>query len=151
MLRSSFRYLPSLFAAVTLTFGNLAMSAEVTPGPQDKDAPKEFKATASGLKYRVLRKSSGKKPIASDMVTVHYRGWLDNGKEFDSSYKRGETTSFPLNRVVKGWTEGLQLVGVGGMIELKIPAELGYGSRGAGGVIPSDATLHFLVELVEIK
>lgn len=141
----------SLFAVSTLFFGAPAMSAEITPGPTDKDAPKEFTATASGLKYRVLRKSSGKKPIATDMVTVHYRGWLDSGKEFDSSYKRGETTSFPLNRVVKGWTEGLQLVGVGGMIELEIPAALGYGSRGAGGVIPPDATLHFLVELVEIK
>ena len=84
-------------------------------------------------------------------MTVHYRGWLDSGKEFDSSYKRGKTTSFPLNRVVKGWTEGLQLVGVGGMIELEIPAGLGYGSKGAGDVIPPDATLHFLVELVEIK
>ena len=99
-----------------------------------------------------LRKSGGKKPTAANKVTVHYRGWLDGGKEFDSSYKRGETISFQLSGVVKGWTEGLQLVGEGGMIELEIPSALGYGARGGGGgVIPPDATLHFVVELFEVK
>ena len=110
-----------------------------------------FKATPSGLKYRVLRKSDKAKPKATDTVTVHYRGWLDDKTEFDSSYKRDSPATFPLKGVIKGWTEGLQLVGVGGMIELEIPSELGYGDRGAGGAIPGGATLHFLVELIEIK
>jgi FKBP-type peptidyl-prolyl cis-trans isomerase len=121
------------------------------PGPTDKDAPEKFTTTASGLQYRILRKSKGDKPLATDKVTVHYRGWLDNKTEFDSSYKRGEPATFPLTNVIKGWTEGLQLVTVGGMIELTIPANLGYGDRGAGGTIPPGATLHFVVELVEIK
>lgn len=121
------------------------------PGPVDKDAPKEFTKTASGLKYRILRKAEGKKPKKSDTVTVHYRGWLDNKKVFDSSYKRDEVISFPLNRVIPGWTEGMQLVNTGGMIELEIPSELGYGERGAGNAVPPNATLHFLVELIEIK
>ncbi len=75
-------------------------------------------------------------------MTVHYRGWLDNGKEFDGSYSRNEPATFPLNRVIPGWTEGVQLVGKGGMIELEIPSELGYGPQGAGGgLIPPNATL----------
>ena len=93
----------------------------------DENAPTEFTETASGLKYRILRKGDGQKPKADDTVTVHYRGWLDNKKVFDESYKRNKTLSFPLSRVIKGWTEGLQLVKVGGMIELEIPSELGYG------------------------
>jgi len=126
-----------------------AMSAE--PGPVDRDAPKEFMKTKSGLKYRVLRKSNDKRPTARDTVTVHYRGWLDDKTEFDSSYKRNKPTTFPLNRVISGWTEGLQLVSQGGMIELEIPSKLGYGPRGAGNSIPPNATLHFLVELIEIE
>ena len=120
-------------------------------GPTDKDAPKKFTTTASGLQYRILRKSKGKKPAATDKVTVHYRGWLDNEQEFDSSYNRGEPATFPLSGVIKGWTEGLQLVGVGGMIELTIPAKLGYGDKRVGKLIPPGATLHFVVELLEIK
>lgn len=89
-------------------------------------------------------------PAKTDSVTVHYKGWLDDGKEFDSSYKRGETISFPLNRVIPGWTEGMQLVGKGGMIELEIPSKLGYGANGQGP-IPGGATLHFIVELFDIK
>ena len=121
------------------------------PGPADADAPKEFTATPSGLKYKILRKGTGAKPKASDTVTVNYQGWLDDGKEFDSSYKRGEPISFPLNGVISGWTEGMQLVGEGGMIELEIPSQLGYGARGAGGAITPNARLHFLVELIDIK
>jgi FKBP-type peptidyl-prolyl cis-trans isomerase len=113
-------------------------------GALDKEAPKTFTATNSGL-------GAGKMPKASDSVEVHYHGWLDNGKVFDSSYRRGETISFPLNRVIKGWTEGMQLVGEGGMIELLIPSELGYGERGAGADIPGGATLHFLVELKKVN
>ena len=120
-------------------------------GPVDDDAPDEFTQTESGLKYRILRKSEEMKPRASETVSVHYRGWLDDGTEFDSSYARGEPISFPLDGVIPGWTEGMQLIGVGGMVELWIPAELGYGARGQGDDIPPNATLHFLVELLEIK
>jgi len=120
-------------------------------GPVDEDALEEFTETKSGLKYRILRKSDGQKPTASDTVSVNYRGWLDDGTEFDSSYERGESISFPLNGVIPGWTEGMQLVGVGGMVELWIPAELGYGARGAGAAVPPNATLHFIVELLEVK
>ena len=128
-----------------------AQAAEVEPGPKDPDAPEEFTKTESGLMYRILRKGDGAKPKATDTVTVHYKGWLDSEKVFDSSYKRGESISFPLNGVIKGWTEGMQLVQEGGMIELEIPSELGYGQRGAGGLIPPNANLHFLVELIDIK
>jgi FKBP-type peptidyl-prolyl cis-trans isomerase FkpA len=120
-------------------------------GAPDADAPKKFEATASGLQYRVLRKGSGANPKASNTVKVHYHGWLDDGKVFDSSYERREPIEFPLSGVIPGWTEGMQLVGSGGMIELAIPGKLGYGSRGVPGVIPADATLHFLVELIEVK
>ncbi len=121
------------------------------PGPVDEDAPEEFKKTDSGLKYRIRRKSDGVKPRKANSVTVHYKGWLDDGKEFDSSYKRDEPITFPLGGVIPGWTEGMQLVGKGGMIELEIPAELGYGRRGAPPVIPPNARLHFLVELLDVK
>jgi FKBP-type peptidyl-prolyl cis-trans isomerase len=120
-------------------------------GKTDKDAPKTLAKTDSGLKYRVLRKSEGKKPKAVNTVKVNYHGWLDSGKVFDSSYDRGESISFPLNGVIKGWTEGLQLVGEGGMIELEIPPHLAYGSRGAGDAVPPNATLHFLVELLKVE
>jgi FKBP-type peptidyl-prolyl cis-trans isomerase len=120
-------------------------------GKIDADAPKAFTQTASGLKYRVLRKGTGKQPKATDSVKVHYHGWLDNGTKFDSSYDRREAIEFPLNGVIPGWTEGMQLVGEGGMIELEIPSGLGYGKRGAPPVIPPDATLHFLVELLGVR
>ncbi len=121
------------------------------PGLVDADAPETFQETASGLRYRIRRNSDGAKPTADQSVTVNYRGWLDDGTEFDSSYKRSEPTSFPLGGVIKGWTEGLQLIGVGGMLELEIPSELGYGANGSGGSVPPDATLHFIVELLSIQ
>lgn len=120
-------------------------------GPVDENAPEEFTRTESGLEYRILRKSDGVRANAADSVTVHYRGWLDDGTEFDSSYKRGESISFPLSGVIPGWTEGMQLVGEGGMIELTIPPELGYGQRGAGSAVPPNATLHFIVELIAVN
>ena len=137
--------------AMTLKAGPADKEEKVAPGKIDADASPDFIETKSGLKYRILRKSEGKKPTASDSVTVHYKGWLDDGKIFDSSYRRNEKISFPLKQVVKGWTEGLQLVGVDGMIELQIPYELGYGERGSPGAIPPKATLHFVVELFAIK
>lgn len=120
-------------------------------GALDADAPTAFTATPSGLQYRVLRKGTGANPRATNTVKVNYHGWLDSGKVFDSSYERGEAIEFPLNGVIPGWTEGMQLVGQGGMIELLIPSKLGYGMRGAPPVIPPDATLHFLVELIDVR
>jgi FKBP-type peptidyl-prolyl cis-trans isomerase FkpA len=120
-------------------------------GTIDKDAPKKFEKTPSGLKYRVLRKGTGAPPKATSKVEVNYHGWLDNGKVFDSSYERRESIEFGLNQVIKGWTEGMQLVGKGGMIELEIPSDLAYGDRGAGASVPPKATLHFLVELIDVK
>lgn len=114
-----------------------------------EDRP-EFKITGSGLKYRVLREGKGRKPNANSNVTCHYKGWLDNGKEFDSSYGKN-AASFPLNGVVKGWTEGLQLIQEGGMIELEVPSDLGYGPQGRAPVIPQNATLHFDIELLKVR
>lgn len=112
--------------------------------------PDDFKTTASGLKYAVLQEGSGNYPKATDTVTVHYRGTLLNGEEFDSSYKRGQPTSFPLTGVIKGWTEGLQLIQPGGKIKLIIPPELAYGSSGQGPIKPN-STLIFEIELLAIK
>lgn len=119
------------------------------PGAVDPDAPKDFTETSTGLKYKVLRNTKGKKPRSSDTVVVNYRGTLDDGTVFDSSYGK-KPIDFPLTGVIRGWTEGLQHCPVGGMIELEIPAELGYGAGGTSG-IPGGATLHFIVELLEIQ
>jgi len=110
-----------------------------------------LKSTASGLQYAVTKEGTGKQPKATDTVTVHYAGWLTNGTPFDSSYKRGSPASFPLNRVIAGWTEGLQLMKEGGTTTFVIPPQLGYGARGAGGVIPPNSTLFFEVELLGVK
>jgi FKBP-type peptidyl-prolyl cis-trans isomerase len=108
------------------------------------------KETESGLQYKIITQGDGAKPSASDRVTVHYRGTLLNGTEFDSSYSRGEPATFPLNGVIPGWTEGLQLVNAGGKIELYIPSELAYGERGAGANIGPNSTLIFEVELISV-
>lgn len=113
-------------------------------------APAEFTTTLSGLKYRVMKEGKGRKPNANSTVTCHYKGWLDNGKEFDSSYG-GSAATFPLGGVIKGWTEGLQLVQEGGKIELEIPSELGYGASGSPPTIPPGATLHFEIELFKVR
>ncbi|MGQ0634689.1 MAG: FKBP-type peptidyl-prolyl cis-trans isomerase [Planctomycetaceae bacterium] len=120
-------------------------------GAIDPDALQEFETTASGLKYRILRKSDGRHPTSNDNVLAHYVGWLDGGEEFDSSYRRGQPIGFALTKVVRGWTEGIPLVGEGGMIELEIPSNLGYGPDGMPPVIPGNATLHFVVELQKIR
>ena len=117
-----------------------------------KNAKEEnVKQTASGLQYIIERPGSDEKPSATDRVEVHYSGKLVDGTEFDSSYKRNEPIVFGLNQVIPGWTEGLQLIGKGGKVKLFIPSKLGYGERGAGGVIPPNATLVFDVELLDIK
>jgi FKBP-type peptidyl-prolyl cis-trans isomerase len=104
----------------------------------------------SGLQYQVLREGSGKSPGPTDTVTVHYRGTLIDGKEFDSSYSRGEPISFPLNGVIKGWTEGLQHMKEGSTHKLFIPSELGYGARGSGPDIGPHEALIFEVELIKV-
>lgn len=105
----------------------------------------------SGLQYEVLREGNGRKPKATDQVECHYEGTLIDGTKFDSSYDRGETATFPLNQVIKGWTEGLQLMQEGAKYRFFIPYHLGYGSRGAGQSIPPYAALIFDVELVSVK
>jgi FKBP-type peptidyl-prolyl cis-trans isomerase FklB len=109
------------------------------------------KVTASGLQYEVLEPSLGQKPKATDTVRVHYEGTLIDGTVFDSSYRRGESISFPLNGVIKGWTEGLQLMSVGSKYKFFIPYQLAYGERGAGASIPPYAALIFTVELLGIE
>jgi len=108
------------------------------------------KTTASGLQYKALKEGSGPQPKATDTVTVNYRGTLVDGTEFDSSYKRGQPATFPLNNVIKGWTEGLQLMKVGSKYQLFIPASLAYGDPGRPG-IPASSTLIFEVELMDVK
>lgn len=112
-----------------------------------------FKKTDSGLRYQILQKGSGVKAEKGKTVSVHYKGQLTDGTVFDSSYKRNEPIDFPLGmgQVISGWDEGIQLLNVGDKARLVIPSHLGYGSRGAGGVIPPDANLIFDVELMDVK
>ena len=107
--------------------------------------------TATGLVYRSLKDGTGASPKASDRVKVHYRGTFPDGKEFDSSYKRNDAIEFPLNGVISCWTEGVQRMKVGGKAKLTCPSAIAYGERGAGGVIPPNATLLFEVELLAIN
>lgn len=101
--------------------------------------------------FRSITEGKGATPKETDVVSVHYRGTFPDGKEFDSSYSRGQPTEFPLNGVIKCWTEGVQRIKVGGKARLTCPPSIAYGTRGAGGVIPPNATLHFEVGLVAIK
>jgi FKBP-type peptidyl-prolyl cis-trans isomerase FkpA len=107
--------------------------------------------TPSGLVYQSLKDGAGAQPTATDVVKVHYRGTLTDGKEFDSSYKRGEPAEFPLNRVIKCWQEGVAMMKIGGKAKLTCPPSIAYGERGAGGAVPPNATLNFEVELLDIK
>ena len=117
-----------------------------------ENAKKEgVRTTASGLQYQVLRDGNGKQPKATDQVECHYEGTLIDGTKFDSSYDRGQTATFPLNQVIAGWTEGLQLMHEGAKYRFFIPYQLAYGERGAGASIPPYAALIFDVELVAVK
>jgi len=116
----------------------------------DNKAKPGVKTTASGLQYIVLKQGTGKKPAATDQVKVHYLGTLTDGTKFDSSYDRGQPAQFPLNGVIKGWTEALQLMQVGSKYKLFIPSDLGYGEQDPPGPIGPNSTLVFEVELVEI-
>ena len=108
-------------------------------------------ALPSGLQYKIIKEGAGIKPTEKDTVEVHYRGTLLDGTEFDSSYSRGEPVTFPLNGVIKGWTEGLQQIGEGTKVEFYIPDSLAYGERGSGQKITPNATLVFEVELLQVK
>ena len=112
--------------------------------------PEKFETTASGLKYRIIREGEGEKPKPSNTVLAHYGGTLTDGTTFDSSYRRGAPIDFPLSGVIKGWTEGLQLIGKGGAIQLIIPGKLAYGPNSPGSGIPPNATLRFNVELIDV-
>ncbi len=118
---------------------------------QKNMARQGVEVTESGLQYRELRPGTGKQPGVTDVVRVHYRGRLVDGTVFDSSYKRGQPAEFRLDGVIPGWTEGVQLMREGAKYEFVIPANLAYGSKGAGDVIPPGATLIFEVELLEVK
>lgn len=116
-----------------------------------ENAAKEGVVTlSSGLQYQVIKEGNGKRPKATDQVKCHYEGTLINGQMFDSSIKRGEPATFPLNQVIAGWTEGLQLMQEGSKYRFFIPYNLGYGERGAGNTIPPYSTLIFDVELIEV-
>ena len=117
-----------------------------------QNAKKEgVKTLPSGLQIKVIKEGEGRQPKATDKVVVHYRGRLIDGTEFDSSHKRGQPAEFAVNGVIKGWTEGLQLLKEGGKAELYVPANLAYGSRGAGGLIGPEEALVFEVELISVK
>ncbi len=138
-----------------------AKAAQEKAGAENEAAGKAFleenakkdgvKTTASGLQYEVITEGTGKKPAATDTVKVHYEGKLIDGRVFDSSIRRGEPAEFPLNRVIAGWTEGLQLMSAGSKYRFVIPSGLAYGENGAGALIGPNSTLIFEVELLEVK
>ena len=144
-------------ATTTVVLFLFAVTVAASGAQAGNSAPSKTKGkpvtTASGLKYWDLKKGSGAVAKAGDSVHVHYTGWLTDGKKFDSSIDRGSPFDFKLGAgmVIKGWDEGVAGMKVGGKRQLHIPAELGYGARGAGGVIPPDATLVFEVELLAIN
>ena len=130
-----------------------AVKKDVAKAKDTKVEKQDTITTASGLKYIEIKIGNGALPKAGQTVEVHYTGWLMDGKKFDSSKDRGTPFSFPLGqgRVIKGWDEGLSTMKVGGVRKLIIPAALGYGERGAGGVIPPNSTLVFEVEFLGVK
>lgn len=148
-------------SCLRIAFATLTTAALLTTPAQAQTPPanplaaaaKEpgAKVTASGLVIRMLTEGKGAQPTATSTVNVHYKGTFPDGKEFDSSYKRGEPIEFPLNRVIKCWTEGVALMKVGGKAKLTCPSAIAYGERGAGGVIPPNATLVFEVELLGVR
>jgi FKBP-type peptidyl-prolyl cis-trans isomerase len=147
----------SLLATAALALAltsTLSMGADAPKTDGAKPAPAaagKVVTTASGLKYEILKDADGPKPKATDQVTVHYKGTLTDGTEFDSSYSRGEPATFPLNGVIKGWTEGVQLMSPGAKYKFTIPSDLAYGPSGRGAKIPPNATLIFEIELIKIN
>jgi FKBP-type peptidyl-prolyl cis-trans isomerase FkpA len=134
------------FSLVTALVAGMFLSGTVAA-----DSKAKFETLPSGVIIEHIKEGTGDMPLATDTVVAHYRGTLMDGKEFDSSYKRGEPIAFPLSRVVPCWTQGLQKIKVGGKARLTCPAATAYGERGVPGVIPGGAVLNFEVELVAIK
>src|SRR5205823_2237558 len=126
-------------------------AAEGTKFLEENKKKEGVKTTASGLQYKLIKEGTGAQPKATDTVTVNYRGTLINGKEFDSSYKRGQSATFPLNGVIKGWTEALQLMKTGAKYQLFIPPNLAYGERAVSPDLSANSTLIFDVELMDVK
>ena len=153
------RTIPTLFAVLAILLLGACEQQQAEPGwresgeqyLRDNATKPGVISLASGLQYKVLTEGDGSSPAATDSVTVHYRGTLTNGKQFDSSYDRGEPATFPVNRVIPGWTEAMQLMKEGDKWQLTIPSRLGYGSRGAGSDIPADSVLIFDVELLKVQ
>ena len=153
--------LPFLGVLAYLLINSQGMAERTAKAAAAKDAGEKFlaengaragvKTTASGLQYEILTEGSGANPKATDKVTVHYKGTLIDGTEFDSSYSRGQPVTFPLGNVIPGWTEGLQLMKAGGKAKLFIPSALAYGERGAGAKIGPNETLVFEVELIGVE
>ena len=140
---------PAILSAALLCASVWAQGTPTTAEAAAKEAGAQV--TSTGLVYRALKEGNGASPGASDKVKVHYRGTFLDGREFDSSYKRNAPIEFPLNGVIPCWTEGVQKMKVGGKAKLTCPASIAYGARGAGGVIPPNATLQFEVELLGIN
>ena len=140
-------FIASVLSLLVASAASAQTDAALTAAGKEQGA----QVTKSGLVYRSLKDGTGSSPAATDKVKVHYRGTFPDGKEFDSSYKRGEPTEFPLNGVIACWTEGVQLMKTGGKAKLTCPSSIAYGQRGAGGVIPPNATLVFEVELLAIN
>lgn len=139
----------TLLAASALVLSHAVWAQDATLAAAAKEPGAT--QTTSGLVYRALKDGTGASPKATDLVKVHYKGTFPDGREFDSSYKRNEPTEFPLNQVIPCWTEGVQRMKVGGKAKLTCPAAIAYGARGAGNVIPPNATLLFEVELLGIN
>ena len=146
-------WLPGVAQAQTQAQQPAQAKAAAAASVADAAAPGNQGATvttSSGLVFKPMKAGKGPSPLATDTVKVHYRGTFLDGKEFDSSYSRGQPAEFPLNRVIKCWTEGVQRLQVGGSAKLTCPPAIAYGERGAGGTIPPNATLNFEVELLGI-
>ena len=134
-------------ALAVLACSSLASAQSPAPAP----APGAPTVTASGLSFQSIKDGTGASPSATDTVRVHYKGTFMDGREFDSSHQRGRPAEFALNRVIKCWTEGVQRMKVGGKASLVCPPAIAYGERGAGGVIPPNATLKFEIELLDVS
>jgi len=138
----------ALLMALLFPWLAFAQAGVPTPPPEKASAARK---TASGLVIEMLQEGKGAQPTASSTVRVHYRGLFPDGREFDSSFRRGEPIEFPLNGVIKCWTEGVAMMKVGGAARLTCPPAIAYGARGAGGVIPPNATLVFEIQLLGVR